>query len=116
MGPDLTDVASRFSTRDILESILEPSRVVSDTYRHVVVTTKRGETIIGRVLTSDYRLPVVRLAGDPLAPENAVDVAKDDIVSYVESDVSPMPKGLLDRLTREEILDLLAYIETGGRD
>ena len=25
-----------------------------------------------------------------------------------------MPKGLLDKLTREEILDLLAYIAAGG--
>jgi putative heme-binding domain-containing protein len=114
VGPDLTDLASRFSVHDILEATLEPSRVVSDTYRHVIVTTRRGETLTGRVVPVDYRLPVLRLAADPLAPDAAVDVAKDDIVSYTESEVSPMPAGLLDRLTREEIFDLLAYIESGG--
>jgi putative heme-binding domain-containing protein len=112
VGPDLTDVASRFSTRDILESILEPSRVVSDTYRHVVVTTKDGKTVTGRIAPVDYRLPVLRLAADPLS-ENAVDVPKDEIVSYVESEVSPMPKGLLDTFSRDEVLDLLAYMERG---
>ena len=110
IGPDLTDVSSRFSTRDILESVIEPSRVVSDTYRYVVVTTKHGKSITGRIAPVDYRLPVLRLAPNPLSDE-AVDVPKDDIVSYAESEVSPMPGGLLDTLTREEIYDLLAYIE-----
>jgi putative heme-binding domain-containing protein len=112
VGPDLTDVASRFSVADILESILDPSRVISDSYRHVVVTTKQGRTITGRVVPVDYRLPVLRLASDPLA-ENAVEVPKDDIASYVESEVSPMPKGLLDTFTREEIVDLIAYLQRG---
>lgn len=114
VGPDLTDVASRFNRHDLLESILEPSRVVSETYRQVTVTTKQGGTVTGRVAQTDFRLPVLRLASDPLAPQNAVDVAKDDIVSYVESAVSPMPPGLLNRFTRDEILDLLAYLESGG--
>jgi putative heme-binding domain-containing protein len=110
IGPDLTDVASRFSTRDILESILEPSRVVSDTYRFVVVTTKDGKSITGRLAPVDYRLPVLRLAPNPLSDDH-IDVPKDDIVFYAESEVSPMPGGLIDTLTREEIYDLLAYIE-----
>jgi putative heme-binding domain-containing protein len=114
VGPDLTDVARRFSTRDLLESILEPSRVISETYRHVVITTKAGKTVTGRVVPVDYRLPVLRLASDPLSADT-IDVPKDDIISYVESEISPMPGGLLDHLTREEIFDLLAYIERGGR-
>jgi len=88
--------------------------VISETYRHVVVTTKDGKTTTGRVVPVDYRLPVLRLASDPLS-DNAVEVPKDDIASYVESDVSPMPAALLDTLTREEIFDLLAYIQRGER-
>ncbi len=113
-GPDLTDVASRFNRRAILESIVEPSRVVSETYRSVIITTKQGATLSGAVAPTDFRLPVLRLAPDPLAPERLVDVRKDDIASYHESSISPMPPGLLDRLTREEILDLIAYIEAGA--
>ena len=114
VGPDLTDVASRFSPRDVLESILEPSRVVADSYRQVVVQTKDGRTITGRIVPVDYRLPLLRLASDPLLPATAVDVPKDDIVSYAESEVSPMPPGLVDTLTRDEILDLLAFIAAAG--
>ncbi|MEY4938916.1 MAG: hypothetical protein RIQ93_651 [Verrucomicrobiota bacterium] len=114
VGPDLTDVASRFNRHDLLESILEPSRVISETYRQVTVTTKTGGSITGRVAQTDFRLPVLRLASDPLAPEDAIEVPKEDIVSYVESAVSPMPAGLLNRFTRDEISDLLAYVEAGG--
>jgi hypothetical protein len=60
-------------------------------------------------------LLVLWLACDPLAPEIAVDVAKDDIVSYAESEVSPMPPALLNTLTPEEIFDLLAFLERSGR-
>jgi len=114
VGPDLTDVASRFSRRDLLDSILEPSRVVSETYRTTVVTTKQGETVSGRLALADFRQPVLRLAVDPLDPAKVVEISKNDIVSYEESELSPMPPGLLDRLKQEEILDLLAYIEAGG--
>jgi len=114
VGPDLTDVASRFSQRDLLDSILEPSRVVSETYRTVVVTTKKGDTFGGRLAPTDYRLPVLRLLSDPLDPERVVEIQKNDIATYQESEVSPMPAGLLDRFQPDEILDLLAYIEAGG--
>jgi putative heme-binding domain-containing protein len=115
VGPDLTDVASRFSARDMLEAILEPSRVVADSYRHVTVKTKDGKTVTGRLAPVDYRLPVLRLATDPLVPETGVDVAKDDIVSYAESEISPMPGGLLSTFTREEIADLLAFLGQSDR-
>ena len=114
VGPDLTDVASRFNRRDLLDSILEPSREVSETYRTIMVTTKQGTTVAGRLALADYRLPVLRLAVNLMAPDEVVEIPKSDIATYSESEVSLMPKGLLDRLTQEEILDLLAYIEAGG--
>ena len=114
VGPDLTEVASRFNRRDILDSILEPSRVISDTYETIVVTTTKGTTVAGRLALADYRLPVLRLAVNPLDPDEVVEIPKSDIASYSESEISPMPKGLLDRLQKDEILDLLAYLEAGG--
>jgi hypothetical protein len=44
-----------------------------------------------------------------------VDVPKKDIKSRGASKLSPMPEGLASILTREEILDLLAYIQAGGK-
>ena len=51
-----------------------------------------------------------------LAPETTVEVRKVDIVQRVASKVSPMPSGLLINLTSDEILDLIAYLESGGSE
>ena len=45
---------------------------------------------------------------DPLAKDKATIIAKDDIDAQKKSEASLMPKGLLDKLSREEILDLIA--------
>jgi hypothetical protein len=47
---------------------------------------------------------------DPLARCEPTVVRKDEIEDRKMSPVSIMPKGLLNRLSREEILDLVAYV------
>src|SRR5690606_14417966 len=49
VGPDLTGLAGRFSARDILESVLEPDKVISDQYAAVVILTTDGEVVTGRI-------------------------------------------------------------------
>jgi putative heme-binding domain-containing protein len=115
-GPDLTNVASRFSRRDLLEAMVEPSKVVAESYRSVAVVTKDGESYTGQVvLEGDYRAQVLRLVTDPMQPLKVTDIPKINIASHRESEISPMPEGLLDSLTRDEILDLVAFLESGGR-
>ena len=55
------------------------------------------------------------LASEPLAPEKTTRILKSEIESQQPSALSPMPEGLLSTLTEDEILDLLAWIEAGGR-
>ena len=112
IGPDLSAVASRFTRRDILESTLEPSKVVSEQYMNTVVALNNGTTVVGRVLEATDDKLVIQ--PDPLKPDK-VEVAKDRIRRQVPSTVSPMPANLVDVLTKEELLDLLAYVEAGGR-
>lgn len=114
VGPDLTYVARRFTPRDMLESILLPSQVVADNYRNVEVLTTDGRVIIGRpVMSGDYRAEKVRIATDPLRPSVVVELDKQEIELHQVATTSPMPAGLLDSLTREEIADLLAYLVGG---
>jgi hypothetical protein len=47
--------------------------------------------------------------------QTKVDILKADIVSRRPSKVSPMPDGLVNSMTEEEILDLMAYLESGGK-
>ena len=112
VGPDITAVSSRFSRRDLLESILEPSKVISDQYQSTTIVTKNDEDFTGRLVDEDATK--VALVINPLAPQR-VEILKADITRREASKISPMPEGLINTLTKEEILDLLAYIESSGR-
>ena len=57
---------------------------------------------------------VVKVMVDPLAKGEPTILEKDEIVGQKVSAVSTMPQGLLNKLTKEEILDLLAYVMAKG--
>jgi putative heme-binding domain-containing protein len=111
-GPDLTGVAGRFNNRNLLESIVEPSKVVSDQYEKMQFQMVDGRVIEGRV---------INLNGDNLMvltnmydPDSIVAVKRSEVEVGQVSKTSMMPDGLLDTLTKEEILDLMAYLKSGG--
>lgn len=111
IGPDLTAVASRFSRRDILDAIVNPSKAMDDKFRSTVLELKDGESVSGNVESEDAERIVLR--PNPLADETLT-VRVKDIATRRLSEISPMPTGLLNVLEREQILDLLAYLESGG--
>jgi putative heme-binding domain-containing protein len=111
VGPDLTAIASRFRRRDVLESILEPSKVISDQYQNETIRTVGGLSYTGRVVSETATHLIIQ--PDPLSPKR-VEVKKSDVDSRTPSKLSPMPAGLADVLSAEEILDLIAYMESGG--
>ena len=108
-GPDLTAVGARFDRRTLLESVIEPSRVIADVYRSVTISTKSGAIHDGRVVSENAKN--VTLATNPADPDHQERISKQEIVARHVSDVSAMPEGLLDTLNREEVLDLLAWLE-----
>jgi hypothetical protein len=73
---------------------------------------KDGDNIIGRIVDEKPDRFVVET--DPLTQARK-EVRKADIQKREPSTISPMPEGLANVLTKEEILDLLAYIESGGK-
>jgi putative heme-binding domain-containing protein len=114
VGPDLTQVAGRFSPRELLESILEPSKTVSDLYGNVLIELRNGEALTGRIVYHTHDDSVM-VSASMFNPADTVKVDRKDILRLEPSPTSPMPEGLLSSLTREEVLDLLAYLESGGR-
>ncbi len=115
VGPDLTSLGRRFSRRDMLETILIPSKVVAEQYRLAKVQTKDGQILTGQIIPSqDYRSPELHLATKPLEPYKITKVSKSEIESYEISETSVMPNDLLNSFTKDEILDLLAWLEAGG--
>ena len=113
VGPDLTAVASRFSRRDILESLLEPSKVVSEQFMNTTFRLNDGEDITGRIVDETSDKVVIYV--DPFK-QDPTEIKKTDIKSRQASKISPMPEGLANVLTKDEILDLLAFLESNGKE
>ena len=111
VGPDLTAVASRFNRRDLLDSILNPSRVIDDKFRNTVLTLKSGANVIGTVERETEETVTIRT--NPVLAQTTT-IQQTDVKSRELSPISPMPPSLLNVLTRDQILDLLAYLESGG--
>ena len=113
VGPDLTAVSSRFTRRDMLESLLEPSKVVSEQFMNTTFTLNDGEELTGRIVDETGDKVVIYV--NPFTQDPTV-IKKADIKSRQAAKLSPMPEGLANVLTKEDILDLLAYLESGGRE
>jgi hypothetical protein len=110
-GPELVQVSARFGRRDLLDHILNPSKIVDEKFRFVTIKRADGSTVMGNLESEDDERVVLK--PNPLSPET-VEVGKSLIKERSVSETSPMPVGLLNALKAEQILDLLAFIEAGG--
>jgi putative heme-binding domain-containing protein len=111
-GPDLTNVAGRFSVKDLSESLIDPSKVVSDQYRAHIIVTAAGKSYTGRIATEENG--VITLLTDPEDARKIEKIKLSDIEQKVPSKTSMMPKDLLKPLNKDEVLDMLAYLLSRG--
>lgn len=112
IGPDLSSVRNKFSHRDLLEAIIEPSKVISDQYGSKQVTMDGGEVFLGLVVEKADTEKLEIYPPDPKAEPIVVDAAK--VSSIADSPISQMPPGLVNTLNEEELLDLMAYLLSRG--
>ena len=112
VGPELTAVARRYNARTMLESIIEPSKVVSDQYEANIFVLDSGKQVVGRVvnLSND----TIMVCENMLEPGNLTNVTRDAIEETLVSRTSMMPNGLVNTLNKDEVLDLVAYLQSGG--
>ncbi|OUW80534.1 MAG: hypothetical protein CBD74_09295 [Saprospirales bacterium TMED214] len=111
IGPELTDVFARWKGDrvGILREVLEPSHKVDAKYVMQRILTVDGRTVTGVLLSEDD--DKVTLLSNPEAKEPTV-ILQDDIEAMVPSSVSMMPKALMDQYTKDEIFEVLAYLES----
>jgi hypothetical protein len=107
-GPDLTGVTRRFTWRDLIEAVVDPSRVIPDQYRSVQVAIKDGRVVTGKV--ADISGNTLLLRNNPFDPADLSMIDRDQIEVMEWSRTSLMPAGLLDTFTAQEIMDLLAFL------
>lgn len=110
VGPDLTSIPNKFDQRYVIEAMVNPSKDISDQYGSTKVLLDDGTIVTGIVVDKDTCLEIY--------PQEVTDkpivVSKDEIEWMEPSKVSQMPEGLLDRLTEQEIRDLVGYLMSGG--
>jgi len=112
LGPDLTAASGRFSVRDLLESIVEPSKVISDQYAAVTIVTEDGKTVTGRIVNLNG--DTMKVSTNMLDPDQQETIDRRKIEEMFPAKTSMMPAGLLNTLEQEEVLDLLAYLLSRG--
>ena len=109
VGPELTDVLKRWKGDHlgVLREVLEPSYKIDPKYAVRIVIDIDGKTTSGIVTAEDKKS--VSILDNPEAPKPVV-IQKDDIEEMILSPTSMMPKALLDKFSKDEILEILAYI------
>jgi putative heme-binding domain-containing protein len=104
-GPDLSGIGAQFDKRALAESILFPSKAVREGYQQVEIETNDNETVYGLVRTEDNESLVIRDASGA-----ARQIAKTEIKSRRNSELSLMPEGLQAGLSLQEFADLVEYL------
>jgi putative heme-binding domain-containing protein len=114
-GPDLTDVRRRLAEKPdpriaLLKEIVDPSAVIDPKFQIHVIATSDGRLVVGIIVAEDDE--TIQLSASPLQPANH-SIRRSEIEHDDVTKTSLMPTGLLTTLTKQEILDLLAYLESG---
>jgi putative heme-binding domain-containing protein len=104
-GPDLISIGDKFSRRELIRSILEPSSTIDIGYATAVVTTKDDEEHQG-VIKQATEAWIEIMGGDG----RPVRIATTDIKAQHTSALSLMPAGLVNTLQPQEFSDLVTYL------
>jgi putative heme-binding domain-containing protein len=111
-GPDLTGAGGRYTPHDLIDQIVNPSKEINEQFVPTVITKTNGSTVIGTIV--NLNADSVSVNTDPTSPNQQESIDRKLVTSIEPSKVSLMPPGLLNILSREEVLDLVAYVLSGG--
>jgi putative heme-binding domain-containing protein len=109
VGPDLSSLGASAPLDYLVESLLAPAAKVKENYHSKVILDKEGRLITGIPVRETSEAVTLRDAEDRL-----VTVAKSQI-DEVKDGRSLMPDGLVDPLTRQELVDLVAFLSQLGK-
>ena len=112
VGPNLGKVLASRSREQLIQSIVEPSREISEGFSATLVVTKKGRVVEGRVEREDDSGLELRTSDFFSGP---VRIKTSNILERRPSKNSTMPIGLLDTLKKEDVLELLSYLLVSAR-
>ncbi len=111
LGPDLTETVKKFKGTKLLQQILEPSFEIHPKYQVIQFLLDSGKIVSGVVAKEDQQ--TVYVATNLLAPQNLTKIAKEEIDERQPAKSSAMPQGMVNVLTKDEIIDMLHFLESG---
>ena len=112
LGPDLTGAGGRFNTHDLIQAVVEPSKVISDQYAAKQFLTHDGDIIVGTVV--NMRGTKLQVMTNMLDPSSLKTVNTDDVEIIRDAKTSMMPSGLMDSFSADDVVDLITYLKAGG--
>jgi len=113
IGPDLAELDPKFKSHDVLKELLDPSARINEKFQSFTFELDSGRVVTGLILEETPE--AIKVIENPLASQEPLVIKPSEIEQRVKSTSSIMPKGLLDKLSREEILDLIAYVLARGK-
>ena len=107
-APDLSDIGSRAKKAEILiQSILDPSAVITEGYAQQQVVTIQGKVHSGSVLEETGR--TLKLVD---SDAKVTEILKSDIEERIGTKLSPMPAGFGKLMTAQQVADMVAWLMT----
>jgi quinoprotein glucose dehydrogenase len=104
VGPELTQVGSRRSRVEILESVLRPNAAMAEGFENWVLVLDDDTSVAGKIESEDGEVVRVVTAG-----QEHVEVDASRIAAR-RRDLSAMPEDLAEKISRHELRDLVEYL------
>ncbi len=107
VGPNLSGIGVKLSREALYESILAPSAAISHSYETFTALLEDGRSVTGLLISQSPEKIVIRGA-------DSIDVTlpAGEIEELVKQPVSLMPADLATTLSPDELVDLVAWLET----
>lgn len=107
LGPELTTIGKKLTRTQLLESILDPSKLIEPKYVTYLVETADGRIVTGLLQSKDENEVVIKDSQDKMHR-----IPITEIEQLVPRRQSMMPELLLRDMTAQQVADLLEYLSS----
>ncbi|TWT59232.1 PVC-type heme-binding CxxCH protein [Allorhodopirellula solitaria] len=105
IGPDLTG-SQRNNLDYLLSNIVDPDAVVGADFRATKVLTADGRLLVGLITQRTRQTLTI------VSASNSETIPVDEVEEEIPTDQSPMPSGLLQPFTDQQVVDLMGYLQS----
>jgi len=107
VGPDLSHIGKKYNRKQLLESILEPSKKIDRKYLVYLVQTSQGKVHTGLLAKKDAEAVVLKDKDG-----KSIRIPAGQVELMVPQNKSLMPELLLREMTARQVADLLEYLHS----